>query len=65
MYRSARKSDLMDTSNPPQAIVHNSTIINWAFGEERQNGGRAERRNGGTAEVREGRMAVRLHTEST
>ena len=48
MYRSARKSDLMDTSNPPQA-VHNSTIIDWAFGEERQNGGRAERHNGGTA----------------
>jgi hypothetical protein len=40
----------MDTSNPPQAVVHNSTIIDWAFGKERQNsgragGGRVERRN--------------------
>ncbi len=32
MYRSARKPDLMDTSNPPKAVVHNTTIINWAFG---------------------------------
>jgi hypothetical protein len=58
MYHSARKSDLMDTSNPPQAVVHNSTIIDWAFGEERQNGGRAE---GGTAEGRN-RVAVRMAT---
>jgi hypothetical protein len=46
----------MDTSNPPQAVVHNSTIIDWAFGEERQNCGRAERRaegrNGSTATYR-------------
>jgi hypothetical protein len=35
----------MDTSNPPQAVVHNSAIIDWAFDKERQNGGRAERRN--------------------
>ncbi len=61
MYRSARKSDLMDTSNPLQAVVHNSTIIDWAFGEERQNGGRAERRNGGTAEE-QSRVAVRMDT---
>jgi hypothetical protein len=32
MYRSARKPDLMDTSNPLQAVVHNTTIIDWAFG---------------------------------
>ncbi len=67
MYHSARKSDLMDTSNPPQAVVHNSTIIDWAFGEERQNGrmaeerksGRAEERNGGMAEWRKDRRAER------
>jgi hypothetical protein len=50
MYRSARKSDLMDQSNPPQAVVHNLTIIDWAFGEEQQNGRLSERRNGVTAE---------------
>ena len=65
MYRSARKSDLMDTSNPPQAAVHNSTIIDWAFGKEWQNGGRARRaegRNGGRAERRNSRVAVRMAT---
>jgi hypothetical protein len=59
MYHSTRKSDLMDTSNPLQAIVHNSTIIDWAFGEGRQNGRRAERRKGGRAEGRNGGTAER------
>jgi hypothetical protein len=57
MYHSARKSDLMDTSNPLQAVVHNSTIIDWAFGEGRQNGRRAERQKGGTAERQKGGRA--------
>jgi hypothetical protein len=52
----------MDTSNPPQAVVHNSTIIDWAFDEERQNGGRAELRNGGTAEQHSSRSNGYLST---
>jgi hypothetical protein len=37
-------------SNPTQAVVHNTTIIDRAFGAEGRNGGTAEGRKGGTAE---------------